>query len=218
MDAEEWVARLPILRTEEFLPEALILGEGPATYIHVVLHGIVRHSLVAADGRERVVSYLQRGNLFGEQRALAAEPSSSTSFTFADTACVVGYIDPEEFVAQLQREPDLLRELLRLTHQKKRRLLEELDRAVFGSARSQIAALLLLLAREPGDARVIPVSQERLAQLSGRTRVTVATQLHALAAAGAIRLDRSRIVVCDAAILAELAELADEPQPLMSVR
>jgi CRP-like cAMP-binding protein len=207
LDAD-WFLRLPIACTAQFAPDALITEQDGALKIHVVLSGVVRQSLVARDGRERVVAYLPRGSIFGEQQAFAAQPTASTSFTFADTACVIGYIEPDLFIARLQAEPDLLRHLLRITHNKKRQLMEELGRAVFHSARSQIAALLVVLARDPADARVIHVSQERLARLSGRTRVTVAAQLRSLASAGAIHLERSRIIVLDEDLLASLDDEA----------
>ena len=156
------------------------------------------------------LAYLSRGSIFGEQQALADEPAEPSAATaFADSHCVVGYIEPTALMAAVQARPELLRVLLRVTRQKKLLLLDELERAAFQSARSQIAAVLSALTHErpvdepPGAIRM---SQDRLARLSGRTRVTVAAQLHALADAGAIRLERSRIVVLDPRLLASIAD------------
>jgi CRP/FNR family transcriptional regulator len=207
-DAEdEGFLRLPIASTASYAADTHIADDTSAPKIRLVLHGVVRLSVLARDGRERVFAYLPRGSIFGEQRALADAPgATSAAMAFADCDCVIGFIEPVELIARIQTEPDLLRVLLRITHLKKKHLVDELERAVFHTARSQLASLLLALARDPADPNAIDISQERLARLSGRTRVTVAAQLHALASAGAIRLERSRIVLIDPYLLGTIAE------------
>ena len=70
---EDGFLRLPIARKATFQPDAMISGQPPIRAIHLVMEGTVRVSLLARDGRERVLLYLTRGSIFGEQQALAEE-------------------------------------------------------------------------------------------------------------------------------------------------
>jgi CRP-like cAMP-binding protein len=81
---------------------------------------------------------------------------------------------------------------MRITAEKTSLFLQEIERAVFGTAQTEIATILLALSREESS---IALTQERLAQLAGLTRVTVGVQLHELERIGAIRLGRSKITV-----------------------
>jgi CRP/FNR family cyclic AMP-dependent transcriptional regulator len=207
---DEQFLHLPIYRRQRFAADAIISNERSPREVQVVVDGVVRLSLVSRDGRERVLVYLAMGCIFGEQQALAADPAdpdeTSSATAFADTDCVIGYVKPDDLIARIQTDPKLLRTLLRVTHQKKHQLMGELERAVFQSARSQLAALLSALTRDAREPGAIKISHDRLAQLSGRTRVTIGTQLHALESAGAIRLERSRIVILDPNVLGAIAD------------
>jgi hypothetical protein len=59
----------------------------------------------------------------------------------------------------------------------------------------------------------VPLSQERLAQIAGKTRVTVASALHRLQEMQVIGLERSRILVIDQQSLHRLTLGHGESKP-----
>lgn len=194
---------VPLVRRGSFRKDALIADSDHTDDIIVVLSGVVRVSLCAADGRERVLANLPKGSMVGEQRVLAGVPLEVNLAIFAETPCDIGYLRGGDVLHALAAHPDLLKELLVSMRLKTKLYLDELGRAAFEHTLSQVSALLLTL--DPGRGKV-DISQERLARLSGKSRRTVAAQLHHLAAVGAIHLGRSTIKIEDRAVLARLAE------------
>jgi CRP/FNR family cyclic AMP-dependent transcriptional regulator len=200
----EWLRDIPILSRQRFVEEQVILSgsdELPRT-IHVVLEGVVRLSLLAADGRERAMLYLGRGMIFGEQAALAQTPLRAGLVAIADKPCLIGHILPKSILAAVKRNPELILDVMRITSEKTSSFLEDLSRSAFGSAQAQIATLLSTLAE--GHEHV-SVSQDRLAHITGLTRITVSTQLHQLESRGAIRLERMKIRIVNSELLLNIS-------------
>ena len=201
-----WLSRLPIRSRRRYPREDLIVGGHPKTAVernaYMVLDGIVRLSLLAIDGKEQVIAYLPRGSLFGEQAALGGRALEPQLVALADEDCEVGEIAAADIIELVRDEPTALSGLMEITGQKTSLFLQALVRSSAGSAGPRIATLLETLAAERGQ---VAISQERLAALSGLTRVTVAKQLHQFEARGAIQLERSRIVILDVGLLNYLA-------------
>jgi CRP-like cAMP-binding protein len=162
----------------------------------------VRLSLLAPDGRERAMLYLGRGMIFGEQAALAQTPLRAGLVAIADKPCLIGYILPKSILAAVKRNPELIFDVMRITSEKTSSFLEDLSRSAFGSAQAQIATLLSALAE--GHEHV-SVSQDRLAHITGLTRITISTQLHQLESRGAIRLERMKIRIVNPELLLNIS-------------
>jgi CRP-like cAMP-binding protein len=201
----KWLAQIPMREKLRFAGDALI--ETNPKMVNVVLDGIVRVCLLSGDGRERVLWYLPKGSLFGEQAALGGASMRADVFAIADGPCQIGRILAEDILSEIRTNQELFLDIMRVTTQKTSLLVQELERAVFASARVQIACLLSTLGQ---NTCCVSMSQERLAHITGKTRVTVAAQLHHLEALGAIRLERSRILIIAPALLAELARSGGE--------
>jgi CRP-like cAMP-binding protein len=173
-------------------------AEPPDDTIFVILQGSVRVSILAPDGKERALVHLPAGSIFGEQASLGRTALAAEVAVLAETDCLIGEVATSDILTALRTKPDLFVQIMRIAAEKTSILFKELERSTFGTAKAQIAALLLSLPQSDG---CVAVSQERLAQLIGKTRVTVGEQLHRLQTAGAIVLERSRIRITDAALL-----------------
>jgi CRP/FNR family transcriptional regulator len=169
----------------------------------VVLRGTVRVSMLAADGRQRVLAYLPEGSTVGEQRVLSGLPLDVCFSVFAETACVVGYVRAEDVWKAVSAHPELVRDLVINMRRKTMLYLDQLQQAAFENALSQISTILLSL--DPGDG-IVRISQDRLAHLSGKTRRTVGAQLHRLATMGVIDLNRAHVTIKNRERLALLAD------------
>src|SRR5258707_472963 len=90
----DWLELVPISRRVAYEADAFIVnGCDPDERVaYVVLSGMVRLSLVTADGREQVLVYLPEGSLFGEQAALGRTTVLSELTAIADEPCEVGHI------------------------------------------------------------------------------------------------------------------------------
>jgi CRP/FNR family cyclic AMP-dependent transcriptional regulator len=211
------LGRIP-LRSRRRYRRDEVIGGGSGVHpdgIQVVLEGRVRLSLVSPDGRERAVLFLSPGCFFGEQVSLGTRPMRANLLAIADAPSEIGLAQPADLVAAFAREPQLFMDMMAYTTDKKSLILEDLARTLFGSAQTEIAAILVALADENG---VVQTTHERLAQISGATRVTVAAQLHDLEAAGLIRLSRAQVHILDLERLSQLAAVAEGPMWISEAR
>lgn len=203
-DTFNWLEYFPVKRRKRYDKDALILtGDDVQQCARVLLEGSARMVLSASDGRQRTVAYLSQGSIFGEVAALSKHPLTADVLVLADGECVVGDIFITDIIDALSGQMSLLPQFLQSVSEKTSSFLEEVAQMAFGTARGQVATILQTLATEKTS---IEISQEKLAQIAGRTRVTIALHLHELELAGAIRLERSRICIVDPAILASLAK------------
>ena len=198
-----WLERIGVKHTVQVRADNVIkaVDDDPDT-LYVLLSGTARVSLLYPDGRERMVSLVVSKGAFGELVMLSETTLQSSVVVIAHTNCLVGKIAYADVLAAVRRDPDLLRDIMRLTAAKSASLMREFERSTFGSGLSQIAALLFALRGEDGS---VDISQDRLAGLAGKSRVTVAHHLHDLEKKGVIRLGRSKIQVLDADQLERLS-------------
>lgn len=204
-----WLETVPIRKRAHFEPDDLIADRRDIQddTLYLVLQGSVRAMLLAKDGRERVLVYLPQGSLFGEQAALSHTKLQAELIVRAETGCEIGYLSTVDIVEAVRHKPELIIDIMRITAEKTSLFLQEIERSAFGTAQMQIATILLTLSQ--GE-RCLALTQERLAHLAGLTRVTVGAQLHQLERVGAVRLDRSKIVVLRPDLLTALSQTHDE--------
>ena len=203
-DKFNWLEYFPVKRRKRYDKDAVILtGEDVQQCARVLLEGRARMVLCASDGRQRTVAYLSEGSIFGEVAALSKHPLTADVLVLAESECVVGDIFITDIIDALSGQLSLLPHFLQSVSEKTSSFLEEVAQMAFGTVRAQVATILLALAT---DKQCVEISQEKLAQIAGRTRVTIALHLHELELAGAIRLERSKICIVNPDILAQLAK------------
>jgi CRP/FNR family transcriptional regulator, cyclic AMP receptor protein len=185
--------------------QLLFSQDDPAEAVYLVVSGRIAITLVTPDGRELVINDMQPGDLFGElawlqdrkrtASAVAREPS--------EVVCIPGPV----FLAQLDTDPQLMRQLLHTVAKRLRSSSERESALAFLTAPARVARLLLEGAQAAGSLPdLLTISQEEIGQRTGLTRQTVAKILGGWRRAGWIVTGRGRIMLINRAALRRLAQ------------
>jgi CRP-like cAMP-binding protein len=135
----------------------------------------VKVAVVSTQGKEGVVAILGRHQFVGE--GCAAVQTRRTSTAVALTECVVLRLERAAFLRAMRDEPAFSQSFM--TYLLSRSIRAEADLAdhLFHSSEKRLARLLLQLAdlgtEESGEAVIVGVSQETLAEMIGTTRPRV---------------------------------------------
>lgn len=198
----QWLDRVPMETVERYRPGRQISMPEPGDAFGVI-EGAVRIVMLAPDGRERPLMELGAGGLFGQQSAPDRASATTNLVAIALTDCAVGYMSGPGIVAAVSQDPSLILAFMQRSAETTSLLLKELERIAFSDSLTLVASILMERSDEAGS---LPFSQEHLAQLAGKTRVTVASALHRLQELRTIRLERARIWVIDPDALRRLAQ------------
>lgn len=185
---------------------AIILQGDPGDTLWIMLKGLARVSMVAANGREIVLDYAEPGSVLGEIAFLdggdrtasveAIEPVEALGLTRTAFAEIVG------------KHQGLAMRLLQAMARRLRQnnTVIEADRAYTSGPR--LARFLLRLMGEEGDkARLkIALSQGELGNFAGMSREQINRQLSAWADGGIVSLTSGRVTVLDRDALVDIAE------------
>ena len=192
--------------------ETIALEGDELPFVGSVVAGCATLNRTLEDGRTQMVGLLLPADFLGRPgRGVSAyEVTAATDVTL----CL---FERRAFERLLDEVPRLARRLLDMA-------MDELDAArewmvLLGrkTAREKVATLLaIVLRRAPTHARPLkadlPMTREAMARYLGLTIETVSRQMTALRAAGIVRLEGSRTVLCDdfAALVAEAGDEAED--------
>src|SRR5689334_24111909 len=164
----------------------------------LVVRGLLRVYLAAAEGRQVTVRYARPGAVLGIA-GLVGGPAS-TSVQAVEPSSVLR-ISARTLITAARRDP---RVSWAIAEELNRRLYEVLEQTAvnaFGSVRQRVAAHLLDLAsgrQRPGGRLVARVSQQELADAAGSVREVVARVLRDFRVAGIVATAADSIVILDA--------------------
>lgn len=186
---------------------AIILQGDPGDTLWIMLKGLARVSMVAANGREIVLDYAEPGAVLGEIAFLdggertasveAIEPVEAMGLTRAAFTEIVG------------KHQGLA---LRLLQAMARRLRQnntviEADRAYTSGPRLARFLLRLMMGGNGEETRLkIALSQGELGNFAGMSREQINRQLSAWADGGVVALNGGRVTVLDREALVDIAE------------
>jgi CRP-like cAMP-binding protein len=154
----------------------IIFSQGDtADAVFYIQEGQVKLSVVSPQGKEAVVTILERGGFFGEG-CLAGQLVCMATATSLENSSIVR-IDKQAMIDTLHNEPTFSEHFLTYLLSRNIRIQEDLVDQLFNSSEKRLARILLLLAhfgKEGKPEAVIPkISQETLAELVGTTRSRV---------------------------------------------
>jgi CRP/FNR family transcriptional regulator, cyclic AMP receptor protein len=185
----------------------LFLQSDEADAFYLVYSGEIELALSSADGRELLINRMRPGDCFGELALLTGEPRSASAMARVDSE---GWVMPGPvFLALLDSEPRLARNLLEMVSRRLQSSSERESALAFLDAQSRVARLLLQLDEAAQEKGYIIISQEELAQHTGLTRQTVAKILGRWRRAGWLVTGRGRIVLFNRAKLARISAEAE---------
>ena len=185
--------------------QVLFFQGDPGDAAYLVHQGTIAILFSTSDGRELVINEMRPGECFGELALLLDEPRSAGALAREDSQVV--WIPRDEFLAQVDAEPILMRNLLETIASMLVNSGERESALAFLHAPARIAQFLIQrAAEEGGQDDLVTLSQEQLAQHIGVTRQTVAKILGDWRRDGWIVTGRGRIMLVNMQALGALAE------------
>ncbi len=208
-DAE--IAALGSIVTRRRVPRrGLLFHQGDVGIsLFVVERGSIHCHLVTEDGRELTVGVFGRGEVVGELAFLDGHGRSASATALSDSELWV--LARDDFYRFIRRYPEAAPHVLARLSERFRRAYDDLRRRSFASTEARLAERLIDLMRVhgrlEGDGVLIATraTQGQLAELIGRSRVTVNKTLADFEARGLVRRIGHRILVLDPNRLEEVA-------------
>ena len=182
--------------------DSLFLKGSAPDALFGVVRGVLRVSVVAANGREAVIAMLEPGHWFGEVSLLVGQ--ERVYDTYAVEAVDMAVVAASDFHHLIATKPEVHMAFTKLVCQRLRQALVWIDDAILMPLSVRLAHRLLALdahAASDGAARVLGVSQEDLAFMLGVSRQSVNRQLKLWEEQGVLRVDYRRIVLLERALL-----------------
>jgi CRP-like cAMP-binding protein len=182
----------------------IFFQDDPGDAAYIVASGIIGIVLSTPDGRELVINEMGPGDCFGELALLQSEPRSAGAVAREDSTVV--WIPRREFLAEVEAEPKLMRQLLETIAGRLRNSGERESALAFLNANARLALFLLQRSEEEELRDLVTISQEEIATFIGVTRQTIAKILGEWRRDGWIITGRGKIMLVDRKSLQRLAE------------
>lgn len=184
-----------------------IMHQGDAgDSLYIITSGVVRVSIVAANGREITLDYLEKGAVVGEIAILDGQERTASVFAHEPVSAI--RLDRSAIRQIISERPDFAWQLL---GQMARRLRQanatiEGDRA-FASGPRLARCLMRLMAMGPDGGRLRhDLNQTDLAHFAGMSREQINRQLSVWADSGIIERHQGQVRIIDPALMLEIAE------------
>ncbi|WP_225206681.1 Crp/Fnr family transcriptional regulator [Novosphingobium huizhouense] len=198
-------------QVRQFKPGQPLLAQGDkGDTLYIVLKGLARVSMVAANGREIVLDYAEPGHVLGEIAFLdGGERTASVDAIEPVEALSLSRAAFEDIV---DRHKGLALRLLKAMARRLRQnnAVIEADRAYTSGPRLARFLLRLMMGGGEdvgGEARLkIALSQGELGNFAGMSREQINRQLSAWADSGIVALKTGRVTVLDREALVDIAE------------
>ena len=187
----------------------VLLHQGdPGDYLIIVLDGTIRVSMVASNGREIILDYLEPGSVIGEI-ALLDQGERTASVTALGEGQYLK-LGSAAFRDVLEKHPSVAWRLLGVMARRLRNANNtiESDRA-YASGPRLARTLQRLIQSGDGAALRLDLSQSELGAFAGISRENINRQLGAWADAGVVALEQGRVRILDREVLEEIAMAAE---------
>jgi len=175
LQGEERCSSSSLLRSRRFDKGEVIFHQGDVgTALFIVRRGEVAIRLSSDDGKEVILTLLDRGDFFGELALLDGEPRSTDAVAREESDLLI--LQREDFQRFLDSRPQVVKGLLAALSRLVRRVTQLVHDSTFLDARTRLVRVLLELAQNQGkptsEGVVITqkLTQSELANLCGLTR------------------------------------------------
>ena len=202
----ESITRRAIMR--QFAQGDVLMHQGDVgDSLYILLSGVARVSVVSVNGREITLDYLEPGAVIGEIAVF--DGAERTATVTAHQAATTLQLDRKVLRQILDETPGFAWTLL---SQMARRLRQanatiEGDRA-FAAGPRLARSLVRLMAKDSSGLRH-DLNQTDLAHFAGMSREQINRQLSLWSDLGIVTREQGRVLIVDAEMLAEIAEVGD---------
>ncbi|WP_173474516.1 Crp/Fnr family transcriptional regulator [Fibrobacter succinogenes] len=208
------IANLVIVKNYNRDETVVLEGDDSVQALYLIATGSVQVYMTGIDGRETILSFLERGDFFGEMSLIDGEPRSASVRTVTDATLLV--IHRESFLSLIRRTPEIAMALMSELCKRLRKANKQIGSLSTMSVSGRVAGTLLNLMEERGvrihtdNGSMVTVihnrpTQQQLADMSGTTRETVSRICSLLVRANAIAMTGKDIVIFDEDALQEKA-------------
>ena len=208
------IANLVIVKNFNRDETVVLEGDDSVQALYLIATGSVQVYMTGIDGRETILSFLERGDFFGEMSLIDGEPRSASVRTVTDATLLV--IHRESFLSLLRKSPEIAMALMSELCKRLRKANKQIGSLSTMSVSGRVAGTLLNLMQERGvrihtdNGNMVTVihnrpTQQQLADMSGTTRETVSRICSLLVRANAIAMTGKDIVIFDEDVLQEKA-------------
>jgi CRP/FNR family transcriptional regulator, cyclic AMP receptor protein len=188
----------------------VVMHQGdPGDFLVILLDGTLRVSMVASNGREIILDYLEPGSVIGEIAILdGGERTASVTALGEGQYLKLG---ARAFRETLERHPrvawGLLKEMARRLRNANNII--ESDRAYASGPRLARTLQRLMQTGSDNVGLRLDLSQSELGAFAGISRENINRQLGAWADAGIVSLEQGRVKILDRDVLDEIAMAAE---------
>ena len=208
------IANLVIVKNFNRDETVVLEGDDSVQALYLIATGSVQVYMTGIDGRETILSFLERGDFFGEMSLIDGEPRSASVRTVTDAKLLV--IHRESFLSLIRKTPEIAMALMSELCKRLRKANKQIGSLSTMSVSGRVAGTLLNLMQERGvrihtdNGNMVTVihnrpTQQQLADMSGTTRETVSRICSMLVRANAIAMTGKDIVIFDEDALQEKA-------------
>ena len=208
------IANLVIVKNYNRDETVVLEGDDSMQALYLIATGSVQVYMTGIDGRETILSFLERGDFFGEMSLIDGEPRSASVRTVTDATLLV--IHRESFLSLIRKTPEIAMALMSELCKRLRKANKQIGSLSTMSVSGRVAGTLLNLMQERGvrihtdNGSMVTVihnrpTQQQLADMSGTTRETVSRICSLLVRTNAIAMTGKDIVIFDEDMLQEKA-------------
>ena len=172
-----------------------IVGESPRG-VYGIARGALDISIPREDGQEIVVHRAQTGFWVGDLALFSSQPRLITATAATDT--VAAFLPKPRLSKLLEQYPELILDFYMLSHRNVATTLQLMANLSIPGSEARIALRLLIYdQRQTKDQDWIPLSQEKMAQVTALSLPTVQRTLRRLEEAGVVELGYGRLRIRD---------------------
>jgi len=184
--------------------EILFKEDDQGDSLYVILEGSLELSFMGEDGRKLGLDVLYRGAMFGEIALFDPGPRTATATTLG--TCKLLMLRHCDLKNEIECNPALAFELLRLMGQRMRLMNMQLNEYVFLPLPQRLARKVLRFASKEGEGfPCLRLSHSELAELAGASREAVSKALSGWKRQGILQTGRGSIELLNQAALREIA-------------
>jgi CRP/FNR family transcriptional regulator, nitrogen oxide reductase regulator len=188
---------------KQFLPDESIFWEGDASdRFYLIIEGKVKISKLASTGKEIILAFFGKGEMFGEVAVFENQPFPASAKA-VDGTRLLG-IRRTDFLNFLLKHPEIALRIMGILSGRLREAQSRLRDLAGERVEQRLARMLLMLSAKLGT--TLPFTRQELSDMAGTTTETTIRILSQWKDRGIIRSVRGRIFIADEVKLRLLAE------------
>ncbi|PTV99078.1 CRP/FNR family transcriptional regulator [Halanaerobium saccharolyticum] len=187
--------------------EVIFFENDSVKKLYLLVNGKVKLSMLSAEGKEKVLTILQEGDIFGELSLFDEDPHPLTAEVMDDARLLI--IPWNEMEKMIIDRPSLAIKIIEALSKKTRLLTSQVRELVFQDAAGRLASLISRLAEdfgreiEEGTVIDLVLTHQEIANLIGSSRVTVTKLINKFIDDGMITIKKRKIIITDFESLGE---------------